>query len=159
MNQKPTIHDPTDGIWRRLRLIPFTVTIPGEERDRKLPDKLRGELSGILAWAVRGCLAWQADGMHTPALVTAATDGYRKEQDVLAAFISDRCITGPNLEVLTKQIVDAYNKWCEESGETQLSAQVFGRLLNERGFVAARNHRGRIRKGLTLAPHISDQQS
>lgn len=44
---------------RRLNLIPFTITIPPAERDLKLADKLKEEWSGILAWAIEGCLEWQ----------------------------------------------------------------------------------------------------
>ncbi len=51
-----------DRTWRRIYLIQFDVTIPENERDPHLLEKLRGEASGILAWAVQGCLEWQANG-------------------------------------------------------------------------------------------------
>mgnify|MGYP000978808766 CR=1 FL=1 len=150
MNQKPTIHDPTEGIWRRIRLIPFTVTIPPEERDKKLPERLRGELPGILAWAVRGCLGWQQDGLSTPADVIAATEGYRKEQDVLAAFLADCCQVGPGLSVAKKSLVTAYTTWCQEAGEEPLSTRVFSKLLADRGFGPGRTRSTRTITGLTL---------
>ena len=62
-NTKPKVHGTDNGIWRRMRLVPFEVTIPPEEQDKGLVAKLLAtEASGILAWAVRGCLAWQAEG-------------------------------------------------------------------------------------------------
>ena len=62
-NHKPVITGTDHAIWERIRLIPFTVTIPKEQRDTTLPDKLLAELPGILAWAVQGCLTWQQEGL------------------------------------------------------------------------------------------------
>jgi len=151
MNQKPTIRDPTEGIWRRIRLIPFTVTIPPTERDKKLPKKLLAELPGILAWAVRGCTDWMKNGLSTPAEVMVATEAYRVEQDVLAGFLADCCVVGPGLDVLTKELGAAYKAWCDAAGEEPLTPTTFGKCLAERGFASGRTHRGRVRKGLALA--------
>lgn len=152
-NQKPTIRDPTEGAWRRVRLIPFDVAIPKEERDRKMPEKLRAELPGILAWAVRGCADWLKNGLSTPPEVIEATATYRVEQDILAGFLADCCVIGDGIEVSTKELGTAYKAWCEASGEEPMSTTLFGRCLTERGFAGARGHRGgRVRKGLALAP-------
>jgi putative DNA primase/helicase len=78
-NHKPTIRGGDYAAWRRIKLVPFTVTIPDEEKDRNLPAKLRAEWPGILAWAVRGCLDWQKYGLGEPEAVRAATDAYRAE--------------------------------------------------------------------------------
>ena len=78
-NHKPVIHGTDLAIWRRIRLIPFLVTIPEEKQDRELVSKLKEELPGILNWAIKGCLAWQKDGLGVPEEVKAATDEYRKE--------------------------------------------------------------------------------
>ena len=151
-NQKPTIRDPTEGAWRRVRLIPFTVAIPKEERDRKLPEKLRVELPGILAWAVRGCADWLKNGLSTPPEVIEATATYRVEQDILGGFLADCCVIGDGFEVSTKELGAAYKAWCEAAGEEPMTTTLFGRCLTERGFAAARGHRGgRVRKGLALA--------
>ena len=151
-NQKPTIRDATEGAWRRVRLIPFTVQIPEDERDRTLPEKLRAELPGILAWAVRGCADWLKNGLSTPPEVIEATAKYRVEQDILAGFLADCCVIGDGFEVSTKELGTTYKAWCEAAGEEPMSATLFGRCLTERGFAAARGHRGgRVRKGLALA--------
>jgi len=95
-NHKPQIRGSDHAIWRRVRLIPFAVTIPEEQQDRNLTQKLRDELPGILAWAVQGCLAWQREGLQTPDAVRMATDAYREESDVIGPFITERCALPPH---------------------------------------------------------------
>ena len=80
------------AIWRRLKLVPFKVVIPPAERDKHLPEKLRDELPGILAWAVRGCLDWQRHGLGEPPAVIHATADYQSAEDVLANFIAECCV-------------------------------------------------------------------
>ena len=75
-NHKPIVRGTDHGIWRRVKLVPFTVTVPAEEQDKRLAEKLTAEAAGILAWAVRGCLDWQSDGLGEPEEVKAATKEY-----------------------------------------------------------------------------------
>jgi putative DNA primase/helicase len=93
-NSRPRLPESTEAVWRRLRVIPFSVVIPAAERDEHLLQKLEEEFAGILAWAVRGCLAWQRDGMKPPTEVQLATADYREEADELADFLAARCIIG-----------------------------------------------------------------
>jgi len=79
-NYKPTVVGTDHGIWRRIKLIPFEVVIPDDEQDKKLSSKLEAELSGILNWAIEGCLEWQRDGMQEPEIVSEATKEYRTER-------------------------------------------------------------------------------
>lgn len=132
-NHRPAIRGTDLGIWRRVRLVPFTVTIPPEEQDADLPAKLRAELPGILNWAVEGCLAWQRDGLQAPALVQAATADYRAEQDVLGAFLADATVQGDNMGVQAAELYAAYVQWCDENGEHAVSGTAFGRAMTERG--------------------------
>src|SRR5919107_5291637 len=83
VNHKPEVRGTDTAIWRRIRLIPFTETIPPGEQDKKLPEKLRAELFGILAWCVEGCLEWQREGLQAPEEVRRATGQYRSEMDVI----------------------------------------------------------------------------
>jgi putative DNA primase/helicase len=129
-NHKPIIRGTDEGIWRRIKLIPFTVTIPEPERDPDLPEKLKAELPGILAWAVAGCKAWQREGLQTPSEVNAATIAYRAEQDTLAAFLSECCIIGTGYKVTSGELFDVYQKW---GGE--LNRRRFSSAMAERGFV------------------------
>jgi putative DNA primase/helicase len=83
-NHKPGLRSVNEAIRRRLHLVPFTITIPSEERDQQLTDKLKAEWPGILAWMVAGCLEWQRDGLAPPAVVTDATKDYLEAQDAVA---------------------------------------------------------------------------
>jgi putative DNA primase/helicase len=145
-NHKPVIHGTDLAIWRRIRLLPFTVTIPEDERDKHLPDKLRAELPGILSWAVRGCLAWQGDGLQPPDAVTQATDDYRAEMDTLALFLGDCCTRAPNAQATAADLFKAYTAWGGEDNAQQFSAN-----LKEHGFRERRTTGGtRIWRGLGL---------
>ena len=86
VNHKPAIQGTDHAIWRRIRLIPFTVTIPAKEQNKTLSEKLHAGNAGILRWAVDGCLAWQQDGLDPPSAVSEATAAYRDEMDTVGAF-------------------------------------------------------------------------
>lgn len=142
-NHKPEIRGTDHAIWRRIRLVPFDVKIPEEEQDKRLPAKLRHELPGILAWIVRGCLEWQREGLGEPDEVRAATEGYRSAMDVLAAFITDRCVVLPNASAGATPLYNAYREWCEESGQAPNNRMRFGLALGERGFISERDAKTR----------------
>jgi putative DNA primase/helicase len=132
-NHKPIIKGTDHAIWRRIRLVPFTVTIPEEEQDRELGERLLAELPGILAWAVRGCLSWQKEGLGVPAEVGRATQAYRDELDALGGFLQDCCIVQENARARAGELYKAYRSWCEENGEKPLSQTRFGLRMVERG--------------------------
>lgn len=116
-NHKPGIRGTDDGIWDRVRLIPFDVRILDDQLDPHLLSKLTKELPGILNWAIRGCLDWQSDGLGMPPVVAEATEAYRSEQGVLAMFIIDRCVVHPRASCGATTLYAAYKEWCEETGE------------------------------------------
>ena len=99
VNHKPRITGTDHAIWRSIRLVPFTVTIPESQRDPDLCEKLKKELPGVLAWAVEGCALWRQNGLTPPGAITTATKEYRQESDVIASFIGERCKVGPDCEV------------------------------------------------------------
>jgi putative DNA primase/helicase len=138
VNHKPEVRGTDTAIWRRIRLIPFTETIPPGEQDKKLPEKLRGELSGILAWAVEGCLEWQREGLQAPEEVRKATGQYRSEMDVTGAFLQDECEIGPNYREPFTTVYKRYEEWCEEGGERAETRRKFNARLKERGRFEAR---------------------
>jgi len=150
-NDRPTITGTDLAIWRRIRLVPFTVVIPDPEQDKDLPAKLRGELPGILNWALHGCLAWQRDGLDIPQKVQAATEAYRVEQDILAGFLDDCCTTGSEEKVTANALYVAYTNWCKDSGERPLTKTALGLRLAERGFTPDRTrNEGRFWQGIGL---------
>jgi putative DNA primase/helicase len=132
-NHKPQVRGTDNAIWRRIRLVPFTETIPPAEQDKQLPEKLRAEASGILAWAVEGCLEWRREGLQEPEEVRRATAGYRSEMDVLGAFLRDCCELGAEHNIAVKDLYGAYKFWCEENGERPETQRRFGSRLTERG--------------------------
>jgi putative DNA primase/helicase len=139
VNHKPIIKGTDTGIWRRIRLIPFTEAIPPAEQDKQLPQKLRAELPGILAWAVEGCLEWRRGGLQAPEEVRKATAGYRSEMDVIGDFLADRCYRGERLEVAKDELYKAYHVWCEDAGERPETKRKFGMILKDRGIEDGRN--------------------
>jgi putative DNA primase/helicase len=141
-NHKPVIRGTDHAIWRRIRLIPFTVTIAEADRDPELPAKLRAELSGILWWAVKGGLLWQEDGLGAPRAVQLATQSYRGEMDVLGTFLEECCELGASLKALATPLYEAYRRWCERNGERPANQRHFGQALAEREFVRVKSTGG-----------------
>lgn len=133
-NHKPVIRGTDFAIWRRIKLIPFVVTIPEGERDTQLGDKLRGELPGILAWAVRGCLAWQQSGLDIPGAVIDATAAYRAESDELASFLEECIDVDAKGQEQAGPLFAAYTAWAEANKLKAENRVRFGRGLEEHGF-------------------------
>ncbi|TWL77321.1 hypothetical protein CHCC15311_0001 [Bacillus licheniformis] len=142
-NHKPIVKGSDEGIWRRIRLIPFTVTIPKEKVDKKLPQKLAAEMPGILRWAVEGCLKWQKEGLGEPEAIKKATEGYREDMDILGPFMEERCIQHPKAKVEAKELYKDYKDWCFENDEIELKNRAFYRQLEIRGF---KKYRGNYNK-------------
>jgi len=159
-NNKPVIRGTDDAIWDRIRLIPFTQRFEGGDADAKLPEKLRAEMPGVLAWMVRGCLDWQRDGLGEPDKVRAATEGYRAEQDTLAGFVDDECIVHPDAWCKFADLYAAYTRWCEESNEHPEKKRRFADRLTESGYAADNGARNvAIRRGIALRHDGPDDPS
>lgn len=154
-NHKPTIKGTDYAIWRRIRLIPFTVTIKPDERDIRLSEKLRSELPGILNWAVQGCLDWQAVGLNPPDEVLGATEKYRGESDVLLGFIEDCCHVENSFITSKAAMYKAYQEWCEKAGEYADSQRKLTKRLVERGFIEDRSTGGtRVWRGVGIKGEV-----
>lgn len=152
-NHRPGVRGNDFGVWRRIKLIPFAVTIPPEEQDGELPEKLLGELSGILNWALQGCRDWQDYGLHEPDVVKAATAEYRADMDVVGEFLAEKCAIDVRYEISAANLYGAYKEWGDETGEHVMSQRRFGRQLTERGFT--KHHSGGTQyRGLTLRNHL-----
>src|SRR5205823_3479738 len=115
-NHRPIVRGDDEGIWRRLRVVPFDVVIPAAERDTGLPDRLRGELEAVLAWLVGGYWDWQARGLAEPEQVVAATTQHRAESDSLGRFLDQRCLLGEHYHVGSSELFAAWRAWCAEEG-------------------------------------------
>lgn len=155
-NHRPTIAGTDDGIWRRMRLVPFNARFEGETVIPDLPLRLAAEMPGILAWAVQGALEWQhlgggERGLGHCAAVDAATADYRTETDTIGEFISEMCMVEPGREVRARELYQAYKTWALDSGHGVQSSTRFGRTLEDRGITKRRSD-GIIRIGLDLKP-------
>lgn len=133
VNHLPQIRGRDTGIWRRVKRIPWTVTIPEERRDPRLRQKLREEWPGILWWAVEGAVRYRAEGLKPPAKVEAATREYASREDVIGRFIAECCVTGPGLWCYASDLYHAYEQWAE-GAEAVLSQAKFGRAMTALGF-------------------------
>ncbi len=119
-NHKPIIRGTDTGIWRRIHLVPFTAAIPESKVDRNLPYKLRKELPSILKWAVDGYALYKSEGLRMPAAVLNAVDDYRREMDVISAFLSACCTVGKGAEQ-SSVLYAVYCKWASDNNEYKMS--------------------------------------
>jgi putative DNA primase/helicase len=150
-NHKPVISGTDDGLWRRLRLMPFIVTIPPGEQDLELVEKLREELPGILRWAVNGCLEWQRVGLRPPPAIVEAVRAYREESDTLGRFIEDCCNTTSKLsQVKAGVFFQRYQQFAEQTGERSLPAKELPYEMRRRGFEWKRTKLGSMYFGIEL---------
>lgn len=133
-NHKPDISGTDHGIWRRIKLVPFGVTIPPKQRDPDLPTKLRRELPSVLHWMVQGCLAYQRDGLNPPAIVEAATGDYQDESDTFGRWIKERCETTLHSFAKAAHLLESYNQWASKVHERERSQRWLAAELSKRGF-------------------------
>ncbi len=163
-NHKPRIVGTDHGIWRRVKLIPFEVTIPDADQDKNLPAKLTAELSGILNWALAGCRDWQANGMQEPAIVRAATNEYATDEDEVGQFLSEHCDLDDSYLAAGGELFAAFQ---EAFPDSRLSNHAFGARLRAKGFTnrdasnkPLRDRQGRYSwRGLKRKSVVSDQQA
>jgi putative DNA primase/helicase len=131
--------------------LPFKVQVPEEKQDKELSRKLKTEITGILNWALQGCLDWQKNGLGAPPAVKAAVAGYREEMDIIGDFIKDCCAAHPEAAVPASDLYAAYTDWAEANGEKKpLSQHTFGTILTECGFGKGTNGKQRLRTGISL---------
>ena len=153
-NFKPEIRGTDAAIWDRIRLIPFDRRFEGAAEDKDLALKLQCELSGVLRWAVEGCLEWQREGLGEPVEVTGATKEYRTEQDVVGEFLEERCETNPQALAGATPLFKAFKGWLEEGGRESLSQAAFGTRLTMRGVVREKIGGHKFYRGIKLLEGI-----
>jgi putative DNA primase/helicase len=150
-NHLPTVKDPTEGFWRRVRVVPFDVDFRGRE-ERGLPERLRGEAPGILAWLVRAAVEWRTVGLGEPVVISQATAEYRSDEDVLGRFL-DQWMPGSTEERPAAVILAAYKAWCEQEGEPEpRSAKALAADLQALGWRKRRIGRGILWSRAGAAP-------
>lgn len=154
-NHLPIIRGTDDGIWRRIKIIPFNIQIPKEKVDKKLEYKLKAEYTGILNWIVQGAIMWQQEGLEDPEAVTKVIEAYRAEMDPLDAFLEECCTTGQNYSIKAREMYDAYHEWAKESEEYKMSMTKFGREMSKK-LLRVKRRDGWYYVGLKLKEPDSD---
>lgn len=129
-NHKPIIRGTDTGIWRRIHMIPFNVQISEDKVDKNLTQKLKAELTGIFKWCIDGCLLWQKEGLKMPLAVLNSVREYRREMDVISAFIEDKCILEGSVQAST--LYAAYSSWAASNNEYCMSNTKFSTELAKR---------------------------
>jgi len=149
-NHKPVIKGTDHGIWRRIKLIPFTTRIEEEDQDKHLEEKLREEASGILNWLLAGTRRWRQEGMRAPKVVMTATDEYRGEMDVIGNFIKEKCVQKKEVSIRIRELYKTYVDWCDENNEHAVSERFLSMRMKEIGFQQTRTAEARWWSGLAL---------
>lgn len=150
-NYKPQVSSQGNAIWRRLHLIPFDVYITNEQKVTDFYERfLEPELSGILSWALEGCLDWQEGGLQPPAVVQAAREEYKSEEDRVAEFLSERCTL--NNHGLLKDLYSEYRDWCQESGYRPLGKKKLGAEIERRAGIE-KHYGGKTETGMPQGYH------
>lgn len=149
-NHKPIIRGTDTGIWRRIHMIPFTVQISEDKVDKKLKYKLKAEMPAIFKWCIDGCLLYQQEGLKMPKAVLESVREYRREMDVISAFIEDRCeLTG---SVQSSVLYSAYSNWAEANNEYCMSNMKFSVEIAKR-FEKVHTRNGKYYNGISLSQH------
>lgn len=136
----PTITESSDAIWDRVQKVEWGVRIPDDQQDTNLIDKLKAERTGILRWAINGCLRWQNDGILVPTeAIRMGTNEYKNDQNPLAQFIEEECIVSSKdvtaLVVPVAELKSVYDVWARLNGyDDKLSAAVFSKMLRKSGY-------------------------
>jgi putative DNA primase/helicase len=149
-NHTPSLRSVDEAIRRRLHLIPFSVTIPIEERDPLLSEKLREEWPGILGWMIEGCRKWQATGLQVPDIVRSATKSYLDKEDAVGSWIDDCCDRDPQSTETSAALWASWLAWARREGEPEGSRKSFSQKLESKGFLSGRTNRGRFFRGLRI---------
>jgi putative DNA primase/helicase len=132
-NHKPAITDDSNGAWRRIRLVPFENSVPEEEVDSELEEKLMAEKEGILAWMIEGVIKWKAEGLAPSSRIKAASNQYRNDCDILGEFIEDTCTIDPNAKISQSILWGQWQFWASQNGYRHGSKKTFTRRLKDRG--------------------------
>ncbi len=160
-NHKPNIRGTDDGIWRRIKMVPFDFKVTDATDDRQLGEKLRTEMSGILNWALAGCKRWREQGLITPAAIKASTENYKDEEDFIGEFIKDKCAIDKDAYITVKDFKDSIIAHCG----FKMSGKTISSYMESKGFKAPDNRKTidgatiRIYTGLRFTEHYEKQQN
>lgn len=152
-NVRPPFKDRTQGLWRRLLLIPFPVTIPIEKQDPTLVDQLAEELSGVLNWALEGLRSLQHRGRFEESAVSLkAKTEFQHEANPVRVFLDEQCLVDPKGTIPITNLYETYKLFCESNGYRPFNEAHFGREVR---LVFPHINRARVTK--TTPPFNKDR--
>ncbi|PZP17069.1 MAG: hypothetical protein DI611_03900 [Brachybacterium faecium] len=157
-NHLPRVKGNDPAVWRRVRVVPFDVVVPEDQRDPELPERLKLDADAILTWAVAGWFAYEDQGgMGEPAAVQRATGSYQTDSDPVLRFTRDHCLTGDGCSAFARDLFAAWSRWAEADGAERLSEKAFGAELDRLGFPVKRSKAGNVRPGIGLPAEVFDR--
>jgi P4 family phage/plasmid primase-like protien len=142
MNNQPRIVGTDEGIWRRVRFIPFLHTVPESRKVKDFHKVLfHKEGPGILNRLLNGLRSWQEEGLQMPKAIADATSEFRAAQNVIQGFFDTHTLSGKrNYHVKAGDLYDAYRRWAEDQNEFVIRSNEFAEELKRRQFVKRRMH-------------------
>ena len=157
-NTRPTITERNKGAWRRVCMIPFTVSIPAELQDPDLESCLMQELSGILNWALEGLKKYLEVGKLTiPKSVKDATTLYKEDNDSIGSFIKSRLDFDPGSSIMGKELYIAYTDFCEDAGYSAIGKKKFNQEIeSEPGIMRVESHKSIKWIGIELSREVME---
>lgn len=156
-NHLPVVRGDDPATWRRILAVPFDVVV--EDRDAKLPEKLKACPDAVLAWLWQGWLDYQRQGLNPPEAVLAATRRYQQDSDALARFLADESVVLTGMgRAPAGPLYEAFQQWCRAEGEaTDITKTAFGKALEKQGYEAGRSESSRFWKKITLVQNDHQQ--
>ncbi|MER9814678.1 phage/plasmid primase, P4 family [Mesorhizobium sp. M0129] len=149
-NELPAIRGNTEAIWRRLHIIEFPITIPFEQRDGTLMNKLIVELPGILNFALAGYRQWREVGLDVPKKIRDVTATYRHDSDTIAQFVEACCNPDPSKWEMTATLHAHFERWCKSNGIVSMNRMNFGKEMGRSGYEPHRSKTGNGWKGIKI---------
>ncbi|MCZ4331792.1 phage/plasmid primase, P4 family [Aeromonas hydrophila] len=151
-NHKPEIRDTSNGMWRRMLMLPFNASFTKAQLDPMLMEKLRAEMPGILNWAIQGCQMWQEQRLKasTPARLKQDVETYRAESDMVGCFLEECTQTKEGAKVSMSEVYAVYSRWAQQNGEWAMKQLALKKKLMEKGFATTRYNSKATLVGLVL---------
>jgi len=149
-NNMPSFRGVDEAIKARVLLVPFTVTIPADRRDKDLPEKLKAEAPAILRWIIDGAVMWQKRGLDAPAAVLAASAEYFDDEDTLAQFLGDETTVNPTAFVTATDLHQRFVQWMNVQGLTPWTMRTLQKEIKSRGWTEHKRSHGRGFLGMRL---------
>jgi len=149
-NHRPSVRSVDEAIRRRVHIIPFGITVPPDQRDPSLSQKLKAEWPGILGWMIEGCFLWQKQGLSPPAVIQHATAEYLDAEDVIQLWVDEYCEKDPNFWDSSANLFGSWKLWASRNGEPAGSMRRLSQALEAKGFDRKHTNKARGFMGIRV---------